>query len=136
MDRGFRDVVPFLQQSGFNVIMPAMKGQRLQLTTKESNDSRFVTKIRWVVEAVHGVIGQKYKLLHNQFMNNTLDNARTYCRIACFLHNRFGKVSLVIAASVLIGNRTVGCCSHVAAIIYHLSHGRYLSRIYRPDESF
>ena len=33
------------------------------------------------------------------------------------------------------GNRTVGCCSHVAAIIYHLTHGRYLSRIYRPAES-
>ncbi|KAK0160210.1 hypothetical protein PV328_007638 [Microctonus aethiopoides] len=43
--------------------MPAFKGKRNQLTTIESNQSRFVTKIRWVVEAVH---------------------------VACFLHNKFG----------------------------------------------
>lgn len=32
------------------------------------------------------------------------------------------------------GNRTVGCCSHTAAIIYYLSYGRYLSKILRPSE--
>ncbi|CAG5096625.1 Protein of unknown function [Cotesia congregata] len=30
------------------------------------------------------------------------------------------------------GNRKVGCCSYVAAIIYYLSYGRYLSKILRP----
>ena len=30
------------------------------------------------------------------------------------------------------GLRTVGCCSHVAAIIFYLSHGRYLAKIPRP----
>ena len=32
------------------------------------------------------------------------------------------------------GNRTVGCCSHVAAIIYYLSHGRFKSKIVKPSE--
>jgi len=32
------------------------------------------------------------------------------------------------------GLRTVGCCWHVATIIYFLSHARYLSRIIRPAE--
>jgi len=32
------------------------------------------------------------------------------------------------------GNRTVGCCSHVAAVVYFLSHARYLSKIVRPAE--
>lgn len=32
------------------------------------------------------------------------------------------------------GNRTIGCCSHVAAVVYYLSHARYLSRIVRPAE--
>ena len=32
------------------------------------------------------------------------------------------------------GNRTVGCCSHIAAIIYYLSHARYLSKIIKPAE--
>ncbi|KMQ85970.1 hypothetical protein RF55_11319 [Lasius niger] len=32
------------------------------------------------------------------------------------------------------GRRTVGCCSHIAAIIYYLSYGRYLSKIPRPAQ--
>ena len=32
------------------------------------------------------------------------------------------------------GRRTVGCCSHIAQIIYYLSHARYLSKIVRPAE--
>jgi hypothetical protein len=30
------------------------------------------------------------------------------------------------------GARTVGCCSHVATVIYYLSHARYLAKIVRP----
>lgn len=33
------------------------------------------------------------------------------------------------------GLRTVGCCSHVAALIYHLANGRYRSKIIRPAET-
>lgn len=33
------------------------------------------------------------------------------------------------------GLRTVRCCSHVAALIYHLSYGRYLSKNIRPAEA-
>ena len=29
--------------------------------------------------------------------------------------------------------RTVGCCSHVASIIYFLSHGKYLKNIPNPS---
>jgi hypothetical protein len=32
------------------------------------------------------------------------------------------------------GTRTVGCCSHVATVVYYLSYARYLSRIIRPPE--
>lgn len=32
------------------------------------------------------------------------------------------------------GMRTVGCCSHLAAIIYYLGHARFLSKIVRPAE--
>lgn len=32
------------------------------------------------------------------------------------------------------GNRTSGCCSHIAVIIYYLSHGRYLSRLLKSAE--
>lgn len=32
------------------------------------------------------------------------------------------------------GNRTIGCCSHIAVVIYYLSYGRYLSKSIRPAE--
>lgn len=70
--------------------MPALKGNRKQLTTEEFNSSRFVTKIRWVVEAVHGVIAKKYKLLHHQLDNKLLPKVGLYCKIACYLNNSFG----------------------------------------------
>ena len=42
LDRGYRDVKNFLEAEGYKVLMPTLKGKRDQLTTKESNDSRFV----------------------------------------------------------------------------------------------
>ena len=91
LDRGFRDVVPLLEEKQYQVLMPSLKGKKNQLSTKESNHSRRVTKVRWPIEAVHGIIGQKYKLLHHQFDNKMLPNAQAYCKIACFLNNKFGK---------------------------------------------
>lgn len=91
VDRGFRDIKQYLESEGFIVLMPALKGKRKQLTTAEANESRFVTKLRWVVEAVHGIIGSKFKLLHNQLDNKLLPVAKTYCRIAGLLVNLFGK---------------------------------------------
>ena len=33
------------------------------------------------------------------------------------------------------GNRTEGCCAHVAAVVYYLPYGRYLPSIRRPAEA-
>ncbi|CAH2088806.1 unnamed protein product [Euphydryas editha] len=74
VDRGFRDVKVYLEELGFK--MPAMKRKRHQLTTDVSNESRFVTKIRWVVEAVHGN--------HHKLDNKLLPKTSVFCRIACF----------------------------------------------------
>ena len=91
LDRGFRDVVQDLEDEGYRVLMPSLKGKRKQLTTEESNKSRLVTKIRWAVEAVHGIIGQQFKLLHHQFDNKALHNIKAFVQIACFLFNTYGK---------------------------------------------
>lgn len=62
--------------------MPALKGKRPQLTTKEANSSRFVTKLRWIVEAiVHDVVAllsKKYKFLHNEINNRTHQILKAY----------------------------------------------------------
>lgn len=32
------------------------------------------------------------------------------------------------------GKRSVGCCSHIIAIVYYLFHARYLSTIFKPTD--
>lgn len=91
LDRGFRDVKAELELKKIRVLMPALKGKRKQLTTKEPNESRYVTKIRWTVEAVHGILKQKYRLLEHKLDNKMLPKIGTYFRIASFLNNQFGK---------------------------------------------
>lgn len=90
VNRGFRDVIVNLEELGFKVLMPALKGKRNQLTTSESNESRFVTETRWVVDAVHGIIKQKFRPLDHKLDNTLLPKTSVFCQIACFLHNEFG----------------------------------------------
>ena len=238
VDRGFRDAISVLNDLGIHVLMPALKGKRSQLTTKEANDSRYVTKLRWVVEAVHGLIKQKFKLLDRKLDNKMLPQTGRLMRIASYLHNVYSaklnsevkenrlrrrklafknissedlldfpeltendlvllfsgtyqmKQSMSYLAEMIDannqlkilyckasdnvirlsvpsrhknrqsykcfinyakdsagheaikkyccdcpnGNRTVGCCSHVAAIIVYLSWARYLDKIVKPAE--
>jgi hypothetical protein len=56
VDRGFRDSVELLNDLGIKTEMPVFlkRGQK-QHTVEESNSSRLVTKIRWVVESVKTV---------------------------------------------------------------------------------
>jgi hypothetical protein len=91
VDRGFRDVQEHLEKSGYRVLIPALKGKRNRLTTAESNASRYVTKIRWTVEATHGMLKQKYHLLDQKFDNKMLPRIGSFYRIASFLHNKYNK---------------------------------------------
>ncbi|XP_066595448.1 uncharacterized protein [Prorops nasuta] len=91
VDRGFRDVKEYLEEKGYQVLMPSFKGKRNQLTTAESNSSRFVTKIRWTVESTHGMLKQKYRLLDQKFDNKMLPRISSLYKIASFLHNKYNK---------------------------------------------
>ena len=64
VDRWFRDSVDFMNELGFNIEMPAFLYNAAQHTSEEANASRIVTKVRWVVEAVNGVI-KKWKYFNN-----------------------------------------------------------------------
>jgi len=57
VDRGYSDALPFLENLGINYKMLALlqQGQR-QLNTDEANDSRLITKTRWIIEARNGHI--------------------------------------------------------------------------------
>ena len=111
VDRGFRDVVSLLQEKGFVVRMPSCKKKnQSQLSTEECNSSRLVTKIRWVVESVHGVLKQKWRFLREEISNQSLVKVKSYFEIASALHNLYGKKILcdvgneeVVAQKILSG---------------------------------
>ncbi|KAL6431970.1 hypothetical protein ACFW04_007420 [Cataglyphis niger] len=168
LDRGFRDMKDKLELKKIRVLMHALKEKCKQLTTKKSNESRYVTKICWAVEAVHGIIKQKYRLLDYKLDNKMLPKIGTYFRIASFFNNQPEKEQsnvlklqvpschinwkiyrcflkykpnnvgisglLQYACDYENRGRTVGCCSHVASIVYYLAHARYLSKIFKPAE--
>ncbi|CAF1110288.1 unnamed protein product, partial [Brachionus calyciflorus] len=72
----FRDIVNFLEKRGLTVMMPAvMEKNQKQLTTKQANDTRLVTKTRWVIEAINGIFKQSFKAL-SQIKNKMLNNIK------------------------------------------------------------
>ena len=80
-----------MEEENFKILIPALKSKRKQLSTEESNQSRFVTKIRWVVEAVHGVLKQKYRFLDHKIDKKLVPNFGIYFRVASFLNNAYGQ---------------------------------------------
>lgn len=55
VDKGFRDSVDFLSDIGIKTEKPSFlkKRKKKQLDTEESNTSRLVTKVRWVVQSAN-----------------------------------------------------------------------------------
>ena len=77
-----------MEELGLNVALPPfLKGCR-QFTADEANQSRCVTKVRWVVEAVNARIKQ-FKFLSNTVQNSSLPYLEQYLSIACALINRY-----------------------------------------------
>lgn len=67
VDRGFRNCEPALINMGFIVKMPTCREFK-KLSTKDANESRLVTRVRYNVERVNGVM----KLVFKNF-SNTVD---------------------------------------------------------------
>ena len=88
LDRGFRNCVPGLEGRGLEVLMPTCK--KGQLSPQEANNSRFCTKLRWVIESVNGILKSKFKLLDRVTPNQSLCKVEVEYKIAACLHNMFG----------------------------------------------
>lgn len=74
VDRGYRDVIPFLETLGISHKMPAFLQRReRQFDAEVANTNRLITKIRWIVEARNGHLKSIFKHLGNTF---NIQNAR------------------------------------------------------------
>lgn len=68
--------------------MPPFLDNRRQFSTEESNQSRCITKIRWIVEAVNRRI-KEFKYFANTVQNSSLMYLQADLSIACALINRY-----------------------------------------------
>ena len=72
VDRGLRDIIDYLSKLGINIEILAYFEKNLkQHSVQEANESRFVTKIRWVVEAINDVI-KTWKHFDNIVLNTNI----------------------------------------------------------------
>lgn len=89
MDRGFRDVVPELRNNrGFRPFTPAMAHGR-SLTTAEANQSRHVTKVRYIVEQAFGRLKKRFRFFAVPAHNGALKHDFDLLTIAFSLMNLF-----------------------------------------------
>ena len=88
VDRGFRDCFETLDSFGFEVKMPSFLNKAKQHSTQEANDSRMVTKVRWIIESINGVIKQ-WKYFKNVISNCNLNTIKDDFKIVCAIINKF-----------------------------------------------
>lgn len=66
-----------MEDLGLNVVLPPFLNGRRQFTSSKANQSRYRTKIRWMVETVSARIRQ-FKLFANTIQNSSLPYLREY----------------------------------------------------------
>ncbi|XP_071578400.1 uncharacterized protein [Temnothorax nylanderi] len=100
VDCGYRDVLPLLQNLGIETHMPPLlqEGQT-QLSTEDANDSRLITKSRWIVEARNGHIKMIFKFFKGIIAYHHVIHLREYYLIAGALINRYREHILMEGAT-------------------------------------
>uniref|UniRef100_K1RG30 Uncharacterized protein n=1 Tax=Magallana gigas TaxID=29159 RepID=K1RG30_MAGGI len=88
VDRGFRDSANVLSDIGIRMEMPCFLRGTKQHTTEESNSSRLITKVRWVVESANGRI-KRWKYLDRTVSNTQIPFIGDYVRIVAALSNKY-----------------------------------------------
>ncbi|CAM4987122.1 unnamed protein product [Rotaria socialis] len=88
VERGFRDCVNTMEDLGLNVVFPPLLNGRQQFTSSATNQSQFVIKVRWVVEAANACIKQ-FKFLANTIPNSSLPHLEQYLSVVCSIINRY-----------------------------------------------
>ena len=75
--------------SSNNIFLLGLANKGEQLTTLQANESRFVTKVRWVIEDINGTLKQVFRALDGTIQNSMLLHIMDDLKIACALINFF-----------------------------------------------
>ena len=88
VDRGFRHSVEVMEGLGLEVVIPIFLDGRRKFSTTEPNQSRCITKIRWIVEAINRRMKQ-FKFFSYTIQNSSLPHLEAYISIGCSIINRY-----------------------------------------------
>ena len=90
IDRGFRDALDYLHKHNYQTFMPAFLNKNSkQFSTRTGNETRFVMKIRWIIESVNGRIKQ-WRIFDKVLPNSLLKTVGDLVGIVCALQNAYG----------------------------------------------
>lgn len=88
-DRGFRDVTKFLEGLGIRCVLPSfLSKDQKSMSVRQSNETRKLTKVRWVVESAIGRL-KRNLLFRNTVPIGCLPTIAIDLRISAALINRF-----------------------------------------------
>jgi hypothetical protein len=91
LDRGFRDIIPTLNNKyKLQTHMPTcVPPSQKQLTVLEANQSRFVTKNRWVIEVINGKLKTLFKQNNKVHQTSELPHVIDDMRVSAAILNKF-----------------------------------------------
>lgn len=89
VDRGFRDVIPKLEEMNYKVYMPHfISANTNQLTTEQANQTRITTITRQVVERCNNRL-ESFALLKKTYVNKSLQDLNSHIRVVAAIINHF-----------------------------------------------
>jgi hypothetical protein len=115
VDRGFRDALTTINNFGFRVQMPDFLNGKKQLSAREANNSRCVTKVRWIIEggmnetnltlvsmfhffffilSVNAKIKQ-WRYFSQTIQNSNISRVGSYLSIICALINAYRETNTI-----------------------------------------
>lgn len=133
LDRGFRDCVNYLQSKQFVVKMPEFitKGTHGQLTAKQGNKSRLVTKMRFAIEVANGRMKSKWHLFNKIIPSILTPLLMSDYKIGASLLNAFGKPIICDKEDFLnIGSRMINLVDKKNELT-HIIHSKWFKRTQR-----
>lgn len=106
LDRGYRDATELLDQLGITWKMPALlEGNQRQLSTEQANQSRLVTKVRWVVESRNGHVKSIFKFFDKTIQIQHVQNLGDFYRIAGAIINKYHPLLVMEGADAALARQ-------------------------------
>ena len=106
MDRGYRDVLPLLENLDSHHEIPILLqlGQH-QLDTQAANDSRIITKTKWLVEARNGHIKSVIQFFEGTFFMSHTINIGNFYRIVGAILDKYLEPNVMEVATAEVAER-------------------------------